>query len=72
MSPYASWQTPDLQSYLTQKGKQIQKGTEQNKDSLVAQVKAAWTDTEDSITTAYGSTRDWILDRWDARDPGTI
>lgn len=62
ISPYESWQTPDLQSYLKQKGVEVKKGTEQNKDSLVAQVKAAWTETEDTVTTAYGNTRDWILD----------
>ncbi|KAF2097161.1 hypothetical protein NA57DRAFT_41484 [Rhizodiscina lignyota] len=64
VSPYASWQTPDLQSYLTQKGQEIKKGTEQNKDSLVSQVQGVWTDTSDSVTHAYSNTHEWILDSW--------
>jgi len=62
--PYNSWDTPQLQSYLSLKGQQAKKGTEKNKDSLVAQVKSYWTDTEDSVSNAYSNVRDWVFDSW--------
>jgi len=64
IEPYNSWDTKQLQSYLTSKGKQASKGTENNKNKLVEQVKSSWTETADTADTAYGSVRDWILDSW--------
>lgn len=63
VEPYNSWDTKQLQSYLSLKGKQATKGTETNKNKLVEQVKSSWTETSDSAETAYESVRDWILDR---------
>ena len=62
VEPYNSWDTKQLQSYLTLKGQQATKGTEKNKDKLVNQVKSTWTETEDSAASAYASVRDWVFD----------
>jgi len=64
VEPYNSWDTKQLQSYLTLKGKQATKGTEKDKNKLVEQVKASWTETEDSASSAYASVRDWVFDSW--------
>lgn len=40
----------------------MKKGTEQNKDSLLASVKAYWHETEDQANNAYNSVKDWIFD----------
>lgn len=62
-SPYSSWDITQLSSYLQSKGQQAKKGTEQNKDSLVSQVKSYWYETEDQASDAYSSVKDWIFDR---------
>ncbi|GME23529.1 msc1 protein [Neofusicoccum parvum] len=62
--PYNSWDTQQLQSYLGSKGQQAKKGAEQDKDSLVASVKAYWHETEDQASNAYNSVKDWIFDSW--------
>lgn len=64
VTPYNSWDADQLQKYISLKGEQIKKGTEKNKDSLVSQVKASWTDTENTANDAYASSRDWIFDTW--------
>jgi len=64
VTPYNSWETPQLQSYLKLKGYQAKDSTVKNKDSLIQQVKNYWTETEDSVAQAYGSTKDWIFDSW--------
>jgi len=64
VTPYNSWDTKQLQHYLTSKGYQGKKGAEQNKNSLVSQVKAYWSDTEDSVNSAYANVRDWVFDSW--------
>lgn len=62
--PYNSWDTQQLQSYLGSKGHEVKKGTEQNKDSLLASVKTYWHETEDQANNAYNSVKDWIFDTW--------
>lgn len=64
VNPYHSWDTQQLQSYLSLKGQQAKKGTEKNKDSLIAQVKSYWFDVEDSVSNSYANVRDWIFDSW--------
>ncbi|KAF2712645.1 hypothetical protein K504DRAFT_401720 [Pleomassaria siparia CBS 279.74] len=64
VSPYNTWDAPSLQNYLTLKGHEAKKGTEQNTESLAEQVKGYWTETEDSTNQAYASVRDWIFDSW--------
>lgn len=64
VAPYNSWDTAQLQKYLSLKGEEVKKGTEKNKDSLIEQVKASWTETEDRAGDAYTSVRDWIFDTW--------
>ncbi|KAK4956922.1 hypothetical protein LTR66_013329, partial [Elasticomyces elasticus] len=51
-------------SYLSSKGHDVKKSGEKNKDSLVGQVKAMWTDTADSTSDSYSSVKDWIFDSW--------
>lgn len=62
--PYNSWDTPQLQTYLSKQGKEVQKSAEKNKDSLVAQVQSTWSDTADSASDSYNSVKDWIFDRY--------
>jgi len=64
VTPYNSWDADQLQKYISLKGEQIKKGTEKNKDSLVSQVKASWSDTEATANDAYASSKDWIFDTW--------
>jgi len=64
VTPYTSWDAQTLQNYLTLKGQQAKKGTEQDTKSLAEQVKVYWTETEDSANQAYGSVKDWIFDTW--------
>jgi len=63
-TPYSGWDTNQLSSYLTSKGYQAKKGSEKNKDSLVAQVKGYWTQTEDQASDSYSNVQNWILDTW--------
>ncbi|KAF1920724.1 hypothetical protein BDU57DRAFT_23143 [Ampelomyces quisqualis] len=64
VTPYNSWDAQSLTSYLTLKGQQAKKGTEKDAKSLAEQVKAYWTETEDSANQAYGSVKEWIFDSW--------
>ncbi|USP73934.1 hypothetical protein yc1106_01208 [Curvularia clavata] len=64
VSPYTSWDAPTLQKYLSLKGQQAKKGTEKDAKSLAEQVKAYWTETEESANQAYGNVKDWIFDTW--------
>ena len=63
-SPYTEWDADKLQAYLTEKGQQAQKGTQQNKESLISQVKKYWFETEDKAEEAYLSVKDWVFDRY--------
>ncbi|KAI9689744.1 MAG: hypothetical protein M1822_009626 [Bathelium mastoideum] len=63
-TPYQSWDTNRLQSYLTSRGKEVKKGTEQNKDSLISQVQQSWQETGDQATDSYNHVKDWIFDTW--------
>ncbi|KAI5212698.1 hypothetical protein E4T42_05600 [Aureobasidium subglaciale] len=62
--PYNSWDTKQLQNYISSSGQEIKKGTEQNKDSLVSQVKSYWHETADQASDAYASVQDWVFDSW--------
>jgi len=64
VTPYNSWDADQLQKYISLKGEQVKKGTEKNKNALVSQVKATWTDTETTANDAYASSREWIFDTW--------
>jgi hypothetical protein len=59
--PYSSWGPSQLTSYLTSTGQEVKKGTEKNKDSLLAQVQNAWHETADQANEAYGNTANWIF-----------
>lgn len=64
VTPYQSWETPQLVKWLSAKGYEAKKGTEKNKNALVDQVKGYWTETEDTGITAYESVKGWIFDTW--------
>ncbi|KAI4767206.1 hypothetical protein E4T45_14392, partial [Aureobasidium sp. EXF-8846] len=63
-TPYNSWDTKQLQNYISSSGQQVKKGTEQNKDSLISQVKSYWHETADQASDAYSSVQDWVFDSW--------
>ncbi|KAH9877333.1 hypothetical protein IAQ61_002698 [Plenodomus lingam] len=67
VTPYTSWDVTTLGNYLSLKGQQAKKGTEQDAKSLAEQVKVYWTETEDSANQAYGSVKDWIFDSLNAQ-----
>ena len=60
--PYNSWDTQRLQNYITSQGKQVKKGTEKNKDSLLQQVQGYWHESENQASDSYNSVQDWIFD----------
>ncbi|KAF4782273.1 hypothetical protein HER10_EVM0010032 [Colletotrichum scovillei] len=64
VSPYNSWDTDRLQSYLKAKGLETEGAAKANKESLVAQVQGSWYETSDQAQNAYLSVKDWILDSW--------
>jgi hypothetical protein len=63
-TPYNSWDTNRLQSYLTSRGQDVKKRGEQNKENLVSQVQATWHETGDQATDAYSNVKDWIFDTY--------
>jgi uncharacterized membrane protein YheB (UPF0754 family) len=64
VKPYNSWDTTQLQNYLSSKGQDVKKGTEKNKDSLLKQVEASWYETADKANNAYGTVQEWIFDTY--------
>ncbi|KAI1275177.1 hypothetical protein F5Y07DRAFT_409379 [Xylaria sp. FL0933] len=64
VSPYKSWDTDKLTSYLKSKGVETKDAAASNKDSLISQVQAQWYETEDKAQQAWSDTKDWILDTW--------
>ncbi|CAK7217284.1 hypothetical protein SCUCBS95973_003095 [Sporothrix curviconia] len=64
VSPYNSWDSDQLASYLKLKGIEAKGSAEDNKNWLVSQVKTAWTETEDKTQNAYTDVKGWILDSW--------
>ena len=62
IQPYNKWDTNQLSSYISSQGKQVKKGTEKNKDSLLEQVKGYWHETADQADDAYGNVQNWIFD----------
>lgn len=64
IKPYSNWDASKLSNYLSSTGKEIKKGTEKNKDSLVVQVQNAWHETADQANEAYGNTQSWIFNSW--------
>ncbi|KAF8858075.1 meiotic sister chromatid recombination protein-like protein Ish1/Msc1 [Acephala macrosclerotiorum] len=62
--PYNDWETPQLNSFLQQKGVEVKESAAANKGGLVSQVKSAWYETEDKAEDAWGSVKDWIFDSW--------
>ena len=60
--PYNKWDTNQLSSYLNSRGKEIKKGTEKNKDSLLSQVESYWHETGEQASNSYNSVQDWIFD----------
>lgn len=61
---YKEWDSPQLQSYLTDTGKELDKKQKGNKNWLVEQVKSGWHETEKTAESAYDGVKDWIFDSW--------
>jgi hypothetical protein len=64
VQPYRSWDTEKLTGYLKQKGIDSKEYAEDTRDSLLARVKNAWYESEDTAQHAWINTKDWILDTW--------
>lgn len=64
VSPYNSWDTEQLNTYLKAKGQEKKDEAAATKDSLLSQVKANWYETEDNAQSGWLSVKDWILDTW--------
>lgn len=64
VKPYNSWDVNRLQSYLGSKGQEVKKGTEKNKDTLIAQVQNYWHETADQANDAYNNVANWIFDTY--------
>ena len=60
--PYNSWDTNQLQSYLSTQGQKAKEGTEKSKDSLLDQVKLYWHETADQASDSYSSVQNWVFD----------
>jgi len=61
---YKEWDAPQLQSYLSDTGTELDKKQKENKNWLVQQVESGWHETEKTAETAYESVRGWIFDSW--------
>jgi len=64
VAPYNSWDSAELSNYLQSKGQQAQIEAGETKDSLLAQVRQNWYETEDKAEAGWASVKDWILDTW--------
>jgi len=64
VEPYSAWDTEKLTSYLKQKGIETKESAQQSRDSLLAQVKGSWYETEDNAQKGWVNVKDWILDTW--------
>ncbi|KAI1488226.1 hypothetical protein F5X96DRAFT_680644 [Biscogniauxia mediterranea] len=64
VSPYKSWDTDKLTSYLKSKGVETKDAAASNKDALVEQVASSWYETEDKSQSAWSDFKDWIFDTW--------
>lgn len=65
VSPYNDWETPQINAYLKGKGQDVQKSAASNKNALLKQLQASWTETADAATESYSSVKDWVFDRYD-------
>ncbi|KAI5815695.1 hypothetical protein BZA77DRAFT_333886 [Pyronema omphalodes] len=61
---YKSWDTPQLQSYLSDTGKELDAKRREDKNWLLQQVKAGWHETEKSAGAAFEHMKDWVFDSW--------
>ena len=61
IQPYNSWDTNQLQKWLNA---QRPNKAAVEKDNLVQQVQATWSETADSADKAYADVKDWIFDSY--------
>ncbi|KAH6662443.1 hypothetical protein F5X68DRAFT_271772 [Plectosphaerella plurivora] len=64
VKPYNSWSVDDLQTWLSAKGVEAQKGAEANKDALINQVSSSWYETGDQAQQGWTNVKEWIFDTW--------
>ncbi|KAH8591689.1 hypothetical protein B0O99DRAFT_631995 [Bisporella sp. PMI_857] len=62
--PYNDWDAKQISSFLSDKGVETKDSAAVNKDSLLAQVKNYWYETEEKAEDAWSSVKDWIFDSW--------
>ncbi|KAH0548302.1 hypothetical protein GP486_008002 [Trichoglossum hirsutum] len=63
-SPYADWDTGQLQQYLKEKGIEVQESAKQNRELLAGQVEQYWCEAGKQAVEAWGSVSDWIFDTY--------
>ncbi|KAA8905048.1 hypothetical protein FN846DRAFT_11512 [Sphaerosporella brunnea] len=61
---YKNWDAPQLQSYLSEAGRELDKKQKQDKNWLLQQVKDVWHETEKTAENAWEGVKDWIFDSW--------
>jgi len=64
VTPYQNWDTKQLNNWLKQKGVEVQKKNQENKDWLVAEAKKNWYETEATAEDTYADSKTWIFDTW--------
>lgn len=64
VTPYNSWDTKQLQSFLKQKGVEVEEKNKENKEWLVAQAKKNWYETEADAEDKYADAKTWVFDTW--------
>ncbi len=64
VEPYQAWDTAKLTGYLKRKGFETKESAEDTRDSLIAQVKSAWYESDDKAQQGWINVKDWILDTW--------
>lgn len=72
MKPYNSWDLQRLQNYIQAQGKEVKKGTEKNKDSLLAQVQSYWHETGEQASDSYHNVQNFIFDTYVNRSPPNV
>jgi len=64
VTPYNKWDTKEMQKYLKQKGVEVDKAHQENKEWLTEQTKKNWYETEAKAEEGYGDAKTWVFDTW--------
>ncbi len=69
VQPYNSWDTNQLQKWLSGNVHEAKKRTEKDKDSLLKEVQQAWQETDDTVSKSYENVKDWIFHTYALSNP---